>query len=299
MVRISIVYTGVQEVAALRIIAAVKGFGVRTQPTVHLRIHGMGSYVQSVSPVGHAAARRCLVGVVFLLHLRLRAVVAAGDQRGSRSVAVERGIDGAVRGEGGDGQGLQQSDSCRRPLEIIQLRARAMHSQRVRLSSHVLQGRELTQSETGVEHQSHACAHLVFPYDGILHDAHFLHLYIVRIGIVAPAVAVGQKGLSGILRPRESRLHVVAVAELIAQRVTIAIAQISVPVAPPFIKGHPCGGRELVFAVFGNGAPLRERLLLPRHLTHIGEERHQCQLRVVKRPNHAQLAHRPHRCVAV
>ena len=109
-----------------------------------------------------------------------------------------------------------------------------MRTDGVVVATQLLEGGQFAHAEAVVHHKSHAYRQLVFPHDGILQPAEVLDLHVVGVTVVARRVLVGE----GILRPYQSRLHVVAVVELIAQPVAVGVAEIAVVVAFPLIKRY-------------------------------------------------------------
>ena len=79
-----------------------------------------------------------------------------------------------------------------------------------------------------------------------------VHLHIERVEVVAAPVLVGEEGLTGILRCHKPGLHVVVVAELIAQPVFVAIAGVGTLVALSLVSGNTGVGHQFVATVLGN-----------------------------------------------
>ena len=96
---------------------------------------------------------------------------------------------------------------------------------------------------------------------------------IERVVVVAQPVLVGEEGFSGILRPHEAYLDTVGVAEFVAHRVAVLIAQVHFLVAASLIEGHTGGEHDVVVAVFQD-ALHGERVFLGHfaELYEIGEQ---------------------------
>ena len=118
--------------------------------------------------------------------------------------------------------------------------------------SQLCQHGQLTQREAVVHHQSQASRHLIFTYDGCLHLSPVVHLHIEGVEVVAAPVLVGKEGLAGILRRHKPGLHVVVIAELIAQPVFVAIAGVGTLVALSLVSGNTGVGHQFVTTVLGN-----------------------------------------------
>ena len=86
--------------------------------------------------------------------------------------------------------------------------------------------------------------------------------------VVAPVVTVGEKGLSCILCRRYSQFDAIAVVELVAEVVTVFIAQVAVEVALTVVEWNLGGSHKHVFPVFEDVAhlwPYAARTLFTDH----------------------------------
>ena len=110
---------------------------------------------------------------------------------------------------------------------------------------------------------------------------------IKGIVVVAPFVPISEEGFSGILRADETKFHLIAVCELIAQPMTILRSQIAVCVALSIIKRYARISHQFVLSVFRNILECRQRDWLL--LTHIDEKGEQAPLGIVEFPDHRQF----------
>ena len=106
MTYIAIVEAGIEEVAALRIMPAIELAGIGVQFTVQMAVESVDAQVEAAGLVSQATSRLQHMQVVFLLHLRFRAVVAVAENRGSRRVLVQCGVHPTI---GYKGRQLQVS----------------------------------------------------------------------------------------------------------------------------------------------------------------------------------------------
>ena len=116
--------------------------------------------------------------------------------------------------------------------------------------------------------------------------------------VVAQVVAVGEEGLSGILCRCDTQFNAVVVVELVAQVVTVFVAQITVEVTVAVVERNLERSHEQVFSVFGDVAHLRPYAALTFFTDHDIVGKLLARL-VVQLGNHLQLAQRPHGAVAV
>ena len=119
-------------------------------------------------------------------------------------------------------------------------------------------------------------------------------LKIIRVVIIAPAVAIGKEGLTRIVGADESQFQVVAVIELIAQPVAQGGSQIRVIF---LLEGDADGSHQFVMPV-PQDLPQTGKRLLGR-LAHVADTPQQFPTRLIERTDHHQLALRLHRTVVV
>ena len=159
----------------------------------------------------------------------------------------------------------------------------------LQLSAHVLQGHRLTQRKRLSNDKTHTHSDAVTACHQVLYPTQSLCLRIERIEIVAPAVAAGKEGFASILSREKTHAQTLAAGELIAQTMTVLIAQIAVAVALAFIERHTHSSLQGVFAIAQHIAP-RRFLLGFRLVVDIEKVREKFELPVIKGAHHAQLA---------
>ena len=161
--RISIVQAGIREVRTLRIVPAIERLGVRLQSLVEMRVEGIRAQMQSMVLITQTAARLRHLQVVFLVHLRFRAVIVRSEDSCCRPVVVQRRIHRAI---GAKGCQLEASAQIHRGCHTLQIRvaARTVCPDAVGGTSERLQQRHLPEREVAVHHQSHAHRHPIVPH---------------------------------------------------------------------------------------------------------------------------------------
>ena len=119
--------------------------------------------MQPVVLIAQAAARLRHLQVVFLVHLRFRAVIVRGQDGRCRPVVVQRRIHRAI---GAKGRQLEASAQIHRGCHTLQIRvaARTVCPDAVGGSSERLQQRYLSEREVAVHHQSHAHCNPIVPH---------------------------------------------------------------------------------------------------------------------------------------
>ena len=99
--------------------AAVARRRVGTEPAVQMGIDTRKAQSQSFILELSMCSGSRLMGVVFLLHLRGRAVIAIGDEGGYAAVGIERAVDGAVGTEERELQGTGQFHRGSSSLKVV------------------------------------------------------------------------------------------------------------------------------------------------------------------------------------
>ena len=125
-------------------------------------------------------------------------------------------------------------------------------------------------------------------------------LQIRRIIVVTPSVASCKKRLTSILCSHETQLHFVAIGKLIAQPVTIRIAQIPLTIALALIERDACRAHQFVVPILHH--VLQPQLSLRvRHLrlVHIYQTAQQAPHAVVERTDHTKFAQRLDGAIAI
>ena len=171
-------------------------------------------------------------------------MIAARDERLGGSVAGQSGINRTMRHESRPLKVLSQVESGCYSTEIIALRAGAVRAEGADTAAQRLKRGQLSQAKTLSQHKTHARCYLVFAHDEVVESAHLLHLQIVGIGVISPAVLVSKEWLASILGTQKSQSQIASAAPFIAQGVAIGIAQVSVLVARPLIGGYANGGPQ-------------------------------------------------------
>ena len=168
-----------------------------------------------------------------------------------------------------------------------------MGTERLHAASQLTQHGLLAQRKAVVQYQSQTRRHLVAPHDSRLDASQVVHLTVNRVVVVAHAVAVGEERLARILGADDARLHIVVVAELVAQPVFVAVAGITVAVAASLVGRNATVGHQLVATVAGDLLQRREPRC--RLLANVKETPDELTPRLVQGRQHPQLVHRLHR----
>ena len=260
-----VVQTGVEEGGAGEGVTAVEGArsrsggsgGVWNKGAVEVGVEDIdaegGQAAKSRSPPGQPSPQVGEVGIVLLGKLGLRTVIAVGDDGTGRAVIIEGGIQGAVGGKGRQPPVVCQPPRRGSTPQIAVRRPGGMGRQHMIAASLRLKHGQLAQMEAGIHDQPHAHLNTEHTEVQLFEPAHAAQLEKIGIVVVAPAVVTGEEGFTGILGCRQAELEAVAVVELIAQVVAIAIAGIAVPVALALIERNLEGGLQGVTAFMEEG----------------------------------------------
>ena len=283
---IAIVEAQIQEVSALGIVLTIERRSVGLQRSVEVGVEGVHTQMETVGIIAQTTSCLERMEVMFLVHLRLCAMVVCIKDGRHRSVLVQRGISRAIGREGCQFEMPPHIDGCSSAKEGTR-RTGGMSPEGIGGSSQVLQHRHFTQAETVVHHQSHPHRYAVVAQDEGFQATEVPQLEIKGIIVVAPFVPMGEEGLSGILRADEAQFDLIAVCELIAQPMAILRSQITVRVALSTIKRYARISHQFVLSVFRNVLECRQRGRLL--LAHIDEKSEQASLGIVEFPDHRQF----------
>ena len=139
---IAIVEAQIQEVSALGIVLTIERRSVGLQRSVEVGVEGVHTQMETVGIIAQTAS--CLKGmeVVFLVHLRLRAVVVSIEDGRHCAILVQRGISRTIGSEGCQFEMPPHIDGCCCPKKRT-CRTGGMSPEGIGGSSQVLQHRHL------------------------------------------------------------------------------------------------------------------------------------------------------------
>ena len=302
-----IVQAGMEERRARKRIAAIEGRrgrgGVRDERAVEVGVEHIDAErcqpPKGSSPPGETGPQVSEVRIVLLRQFGLCAMIAVGDDGTGSAVLVEGGIQRAVRSKSRHPPVVSQPPRSSNTTQIAIGRPRGMSRQHMAAASLRLKHRQLAQVETRIHDQSHAHLHPEHAQVQFLEPTHATQLEVIGIVVVAPVVATREERFASILGSRQSELESVAVVELIAQVVTIAVASIAVLVALALIEGNLQGSLQRVTALLEKGGEWREERCGRRKRFATDEADQQAAGVPVEALYHQQFVETPHGFVAV
>ena len=164
-------------------------------------------------------------------------MIRGGEDGGDRAIFVERGIHGAIGEEACEGEVSGEAEGGSSPLQVVG-GAGGVGPEGGLGASERLEQSHLAETGLGVHHQMSETKRLKASQSP--------QLKIVRVVIIAPAVAIGKEGFACIISTHESEFQVVAVIELIAQPVAQGGAQTGVIF---LLEGDADGSHQFVMPV--------------------------------------------------